>query len=298
MGSTLNLSLRACENLQPVAVRRNGRQKRRIALATVAVFASVCCTARELPAGQSTFAEVEFFEPPTVREVASEVFDSPEFRNLPRLDLGPNAVKAKPEPPKKAAKPQAVQPKSSSAGGTLVANLFGSAISVVVVAVLALLLAAIIALIVLGVRRWERAEKPERRTDADATTDDDPEPMITPSEKPADAWLAAARAAAAAARFDEALALLLLGTMSHAERAGLIRPRRGLTYRDYLRAVPRDSAWHSVLAGLIRTYAPVGFGRRDANRESFETAVEPYEHALRVEPTPVKAVALIEGTTV
>lgn len=242
--------------------------------------------ATEQPNGVSS--DAEYYEPPTVREAASDVFDGPEFRNLPRLNLGPDGEKAETLKPKKEDEQQQRQAevRAPSAGSEIISGLFGGAISMVVIAVLAVVLGAIIALIVLGIKRWERAEKPETRADADAATDDDVEPMISPGEKPADAWLAAAREAAAAGRFDEALALLLLGAMSHAERAGLIRPRRGLTYRDYIRAVPRDSAWHPTLSGLVRTYAPVGFGRREATSAAFEAAVGPYEQALRIEPTP------------
>jgi len=137
---------------------------------------------------------------------------------------------------------------------------------------------------VLGLKRWERAEKGAAKPDGDAAADDEPEATFSPGDRPADAWLAAARAAAAAGRFDDALSLLLLGAMGHAERAGLIRPRRGLTYRDYLRAVPDSSAWHGTLDRLIRAYAPVGFGRREATADVFEAAVGPYEAALVAEP--------------
>ncbi|MBA3313782.1 MAG: hypothetical protein H0T47_10900 [Planctomycetaceae bacterium] len=231
-------------------------------------------------------SDTEYHEPPIVRDAASEVLSGPEFRNLPRLNLGPDGTQAEALKPKKDEKPEEVQVRTPSAGSELLSGLFGGAISLMVVGVLAVVLGAIVALIVLGIKRWERSEKAEARSDADAATNDDAEPMISPGERPADAWLAAAREAAAAGRFDEALALLLLGAMSHAERAGLIRPRRGLTYRDYLRAVPRDSAWHPTLSGLVQAYAPIGFGRREATSAAFEASVGPYERALAMEPTP------------
>jgi hypothetical protein len=249
----------------------------------------VClCVAAESRAQQpGDFGDAEFYEPPVVRDAASEVLSSPEFRTLPRLNLGTDGAAAKPLKPKKdEATSEEVHVKTPSAGSQLIAELFGGAISLVVFVVFAAVLAGIVALIVLGIRRWEREERRNVEPDADAATDEDVEPTITPGERPADEWLAAARNAAAAGRFDEALALLLLGAMSHAERANLIRPRRGLTYRDYLRAVPRSSAWHPTLAGLVNAYAPVGFGRREATLAAFETAVAPYERALATEPAP------------
>jgi len=262
--------------------------------AALLLSALIVLVGAESPAQDAAFEEseigdAEFYEPPIVRDAASEVLNSPEFRSLPRLNLGDDGAKAEPLKPKKdEPKPDEVQVNAPSAGSEFIAGLFGSAITLVVGVVIAAVLAAIIALIVLGIRRWEREERREAFSDSDAATDEDVELALTPGEKPADAWLAAAREAAAAGRFDEALALLLLGAMSHAERAGLIRPRRGLTYRDYLRAIPRDSAWHPTLAGLVNAYAPVGFGRREATSAAFAAAIAPYERALAVEPTPLQ----------
>jgi hypothetical protein len=257
---------------------------------------SIFCVAVELRAQEEgDFGDAEFSEAPVVREAASEVLSSPEFRTLPRLDLGTDGAAAKPlKPKKKEAASEEVRVKTPSAGSQLIAELFGGAITLVVFVVIAAVLAGIVALIVLGIRRWEREERSNVEPHADAAADEDAEPAITPGERPADEWLAAARNAAAAGRFDEALALLLLGAMSHAERAGLIRPRRGLTYRDYLRAVPRSSPWHPTLAGLVNAYAPIGFGRREATSAAFETAVAPYEQALAVEPAPRAAPAAFD----
>jgi hypothetical protein len=253
----------------------------------IALFLLRTTVAQDDATEQPAYSDAEFYEPPTVRDAASDVLSSPEFRNLPRLDLGAAGAKAEPLKPKKdESKEDEVRIRTPSAGSDFLASLFGGAISLVVLVVLGVVLAAIIGLIVLGIKRWERSEKTEKETEADAATDEDAEPTMSPSEKPADAWLAAARQAAAAGRFDEAMALLLLGAMSHAERAGLIRPRRGLTYRDYLRAVPHDSAWRPALSELVRTYAPVGFGRREATHAAFEAVIGPYERALAVEPSP------------
>jgi hypothetical protein len=254
--------------------------------------AFLVCVAATVPAQdasseESELDDAEFYEPPIVRDAASEVLDGPEFRGLPRLDLGTDATAPKPLRPKKEeVESEEVRVNTPSASSDFLVGLFGSAISLVVAVVLAAVLAAIVALIVLGIRRWEREERRSAENETDVAIDEEAESAITPGERPADEWLAAARDAASAGRFDEALALLLLGAMSHAERSGLIRPRRGLTYRDYLRAIPRSSAWHPTLTALVNAYAPVGFGRRDATSAAFDTAVIPYERALALEPTP------------
>lgn len=256
-------------------------------LAMLFLFVAAETTAQDAEYEDADLGDAEFYEPPVVRDAATEVLGSPEFRSLPRLNLGAEGGDAEPLKPKKdEAKPEEVRINTPSAGSEFLSGLFGSAITLVVAVILTAVLAAIIGLIVLGIRRWEKEERQNVSPDGDAATDEEVESAVTPGERPADEWLAAARKAASAGRFDEALALLLLGAMSHAERTGLIRPRRGLTYRDYLRAVPANSPWHPTLAGLVRVYAPVGFGRREATSAAFEAAVAPYERALAIEPTP------------
>ncbi|MGC1275637.1 MAG: DUF4129 domain-containing protein [Planctomycetaceae bacterium] len=257
------------------------------------VLVVFCVVAATSAYSQASFRHVEtdYSEPPIVKDAAGDVLARPEFRNLPQLDLGPDgrsgdSLKAQDEEKEKAARQ--VRSRSGSSGplAEFVASLFGGAISLVVVVVLVAVLGGIVALIVVGLRRWERTERRGATAGDDAATDDEPESLLTPGDKPADAWLAAARQSAAAGCFDEALALLLLGAMGHTERAGLIRPRRGLTYRDYLRAIPESSAWYSTLDRLIRAYAPVGFGRRLATADAFDAVLRPYEAALAAEPTP------------
>jgi len=234
--------------------------------------------------GYEDGGEVEYYEKGVVTDAANGVLSRPEFRNLPRLDLGPNGKKSEPLKSREELRKEQEVVVRSPSGSSFLSSLFGGAVSMAVVLVLAAVIGMIVALIVLGLKRWEGAEKGAEKPEGDAAADDEPESLVSPGDRPADAWLAAARAAAAAGRFDEALSLLLLGAMGHAERAGLIRPRRGLTYRDYLRAVPTSSAWHGTLDRLIRAYAPVGFGRREATADTFEAAVGPYEAALVAEP--------------
>lgn len=237
-------------------------------------------------AQDNAYDGTEYYEPPVVRNAANDVLDSPEFRTLPRLNLGPDGKLKDPLKKKEEAEPEQRSVRVPSSQPSLFSSLFGGVVSLGVFIVLVLVLGGIIALIVLGLRHWERREKESAEPETDATSDDDPETLITPGTKSADAWLAAARRAATEGRYDEAIALLLIGSMGHAERAGFIKPRRGLTYRDYLRAVPSTSAWHATLDRLIRAYAPIGFGRREATAESFQQLVEPYEASLAAEPAP------------
>jgi len=65
--------------------------------------------------------------------------------------------------------------------------------------------------------------------------------------------------------------------MSHLERAELIRYRRGLTLRDYLRAAQKEQRHYTALKSMVRVYEPLGFGRRRANQQLFQQTLSGYE---------------------
>jgi hypothetical protein len=101
-----------------------------------------------------------------------------------------------------------------------------------------------------------------------------------PGELPADAYLAHARELALQGRYREAIAQLLLGSMSSIERAELIRHRRGLTLRDYLRSLRGKEPHYDGFQAMIRLYEPVAFGRRIASHQTFQDALSGYERAI------------------
>lgn len=98
----------------------------------------------------------------------------------------------------------------------------------------------------------------------------------SPAEIPPDVYLQRAMELAREGRYGEAMAQLLLGTMAQIERAGLIRYRRGLTHRDYLRAVRGQDELYQPLRNMVRLYEPVGFGRRPATPDHFERSLADY----------------------
>lgn len=105
----------------------------------------------------------------------------------------------------------------------------------------------------------------------------DIEPDAAPGELPADVYIGEAEKLAAQGLFREAIAQLLLGAMSNVERSGLIRYRRGLTHRDYLRAIRLNEPLYASMKGMVRLYEPLGFGRRDATRKHFDLTLTGYE---------------------
>ncbi len=145
-----------------------------------------------------------------------------------------------------------------------------------------LILAAVCLLIlVLVIRALMNWESPSATTPNPAINFDVPvEEDHSPGELPADVYLQKARELAAQRRYREAVAYLLLGGMSAIERAQLIRHRRGLTLRDYLRTLRGKSPQYDGFKSMIGLYEPVGFGRQVASHQTFEEALISYQQAV------------------
>lgn len=99
---------------------------------------------------------------------------------------------------------------------------------------------------------------------------------LPPGDVSADEYRRRASEFAAEARFREAIGQLILGAMSRTERQGLIRFRRGLTHRDYLRALRSREMAHGSFRTLVGIYEPICFGRRPASNENFQAAEKAY----------------------
>lgn len=83
---------------------------------------------------------------------------------------------------------------------------------------------------------------------------------------------------------------LLLGSMSWIERAGMIRYRRGLTNRDYVRSVWRRQDKRDAYLTTATQFEFVFFGRRVPSVEMFESCLSSFRGAFRDEETPTAAV--------
>tara|TARA_E500000305_G_scaffold15562_1_gene11238 strand:- start:63374 stop:64168 length:795 start_codon:yes stop_codon:yes gene_type:complete len=107
------------------------------------------------------------------------------------------------------------------------------------------------------------------------------EDIISPAERESSIYLQRAKALAQEGDYHNAIIQLLYGSMSYIERSGWIRFRKGLTYRDYIRAARPHGLPCDSLRQMIRTYEPLGFGRRIATREHFESTLKHYESAFQ-----------------
>jgi hypothetical protein len=108
------------------------------------------------------------------------------------------------------------------------------------------------------------------------------EAEIPPGDLPADEYLRRATELAQKGMFREAIGQLILGAMSATERSGLIRFRRGLTHRDYLRALRGRTRPHEALRTIVGVYEPICFGRRPAQIVHYRTSLDGYETGFRV----------------
>lgn len=186
-------------------------------------------------------------------------------------------------PPNRRAAPPAATP-PSTAGGGLVFSL-GSVFLYIGLAVLVGIVIWIIAAIV-------QKSDPNRAVDRSFLGDDEDITDLStpPGELAASTYESRAMQMAADGNYKAAIRELLIGGMSWIERAGLIRFRKGLTNRDYVRAVWKQSEKRQAYVNTATEFERIYFGRRDANRDTFETCLRSFQGSFREEETPTTAV--------
>jgi hypothetical protein len=114
--------------------------------------------------------------------------------------------------------------------------------------------------------------------------DDADEEAINPTkpagEIPANEYARRAQAAAEAGDYRTAIRELVLGSMSWTERVGLIRHRRGLTNRDYVRAIWRQVERRESLLQIVAAFERVFYGHRLADRLTFEACFTEFQKSF------------------
>lgn len=154
----------------------------------------------------------------------------------------------------------------------------GPVLQVLAYAVLAAIGCAIIWLLVRAVNAYRQRQTVGRKRGRNY---EEGEAEMPPGDLPADEYLRRASELAAQEKFREAIGQLILGAMSHTERSGLIRFRRGLTHRDYLRALRGRGAQHQALRMIVDVYEPICFGRRPAQFDHYRMSLEGYQTGFR-----------------
>lgn len=114
--------------------------------------------------------------------------------------------------------------------------------------------------------------------------------QVPPGELPATTYEGRARQLASEGNYRAAIRELLLGSMAWIERAGLIRYRRGLTNRDYVRKIWGRLQQREAYLTTAGQFELVYYGRRVATAEMFERCLGEFEGAFREEETQTAAV--------
>lgn len=157
--------------------------------------------------------------------------------------------------------------------------------TVAIIAIVAVLI-VIIAMIIKSIDAKKRRTNSLLNDLSDALSD----VTAPPGERAASTYETRAVSLAADGNFRAAIRELLLGSMSWIERAGLIRFRKGLTNRDYLRSVWRRHDKRTAYLTTATQFELVYFGRRIPTPEMFERCLESFREAFREEETPTAAV--------
>ncbi len=106
-------------------------------------------------------------------------------------------------------------------------------------------------------------------------------PTVPPGENPPSTYEARAIQFAHAGDYRSGLRELVLGCMSWTERAGKIRHRRGLTNRDYIRAVWREVERRQAMLQIVEAFELVFYGRREAEESQFERCLAAFQSEFR-----------------
>ena len=163
---------------------------------------------------------------------------------------------------------------------------FSQVFTIAMIAVIALVLIVIAAMIVKSIDAKKR-KREGLLSDSDDVLSDVTTP---PGELAASTYESRALQFAAAGNYRAAIRELLLGSMSWIERAGLIRYRKGLTNRDYVRAVWRRADKREGYLTTASQFEFVYFGRRTPTAKMFEKCLASFQGAFHEEEAPTAAV--------
>ncbi len=165
----------------------------------------------------------------------------------------------------------------------------GALANVFVIAVIAVILLVLVVIAVMIVKSID-AKKRNREGLLSDSEDMLSDVTVPPGELAASTYETRAIQLAAAGDYRAAIRELLLGSMSWIERAGLIRYRKGLTNRDYVRAVWRRREKREGFLTTASQFEFVYFGRRMPTAEMFKTCLVSFQGAFREEEAPSAAV--------
>lgn len=182
--------------------------------------------------------------------------------------------------------PKATSTPATSSSGSSSLAWFSQLLVIVVICIVLFIVVMLTSFIV---RRADRRRQ-ELSGIADLGDDDPADLSVPPGELPANVYESRAVQMAAEGNFRGAVRELLLGSMSWIERAGMVRYRRGLTNRDYVRSVWRRRDKRDAFAVIALEFERVFYGRREANEKRYLHCLQNFRGAFREEEQPTAAV--------
>jgi hypothetical protein len=231
------------------------------------------------------------YQPQTEAEIESildEIFSSPDYRSLGRTEPDPDESEEESNLPGWLERffdwlGEWLSSLSSSSEDERSDVQFPSLawLRWVVYGIVIAVLTWIITLIVKAILERASREEPIEMSQKAAT--DDEVASTPPGEHPSQEYLHRALALAEAADYRAAIRQLLLGTMSWIERHDLIRYRRGLSNRDYLRAVRGRPPLLDPLSRIVLNFERIYFGRREASAQGFQECLQHFRKAFEAE---------------
>jgi Domain of unknown function (DUF4129) len=102
-------------------------------------------------------------------------------------------------------------------------------------------------------------------------------PVLPVSAKEWTVWMSEAREAALRGNWRDAIHLSYWAGISFLEVAGMWRPDRARTPREYLRLLPSSSEYQPALTALTRDFEVVWYGKQEADAQAFSRALERLE---------------------
>lgn len=172
-------------------------------------------------------------------------------------------------------------PRSSSSSGTIGDGIGASLANLVVIVVISVLLLLLITIAAMIIRNTDRSRKKRSADDQEGGEENLTALSTPPGEQAASTYEQRAIQLAAEGQYRPAIRELLLGSMSWIERTGAIRFRRGLTNRDYVRAIWRQRDNRNAFGRIALSFERVYFGRRPATAEMFDQALKSFQGAFR-----------------
>ena len=212
-----------------------------------------------------------------IQQVVRDVLTDPEYRHLQHTQVQKAATENRMPDWLRNLLDWLFGRKSSPANATDRVSGLDEIVFYLIIAVLAVL----VAIVLYGILSRSAASQTK---DAPLELDEEAlELSQPPGDQPTHAYERRALAAAQAGDYRTALRELVRGSMSWAERAGLIHYRQGLTNRDYIRAVWRFEPRRESLTLIVAEFERVFYGRRVIDATTFEVCLQAFRSSFSTE---------------